>query len=250
MLRHKLSLGIAALGAAVTLAMNPVAAAGGPFGKGFPIPGDGYRLIEAELIDRRTGRFELWQQHHDKRSIGDEMATFANLNLRRAGNWQAGMGLGSYGKEGEDGAAFANVQAKQMWREPHRDGYGLGWAAGMHYDYSNERRHDHYLVIPATVRWGERTTLHANLGATHNNQTDDTEGLWALGMDFRFTERWDVILQLSDNTEDDTNIDGIAGISRSIFNDLVQLDLAYGREFTSGAHDEYYFGIRFDAIRF
>lgn len=250
MLRRSLVFSVTTLGALAILVATPVAAAGGPFAKGFPLPGDGYRLIEAELIDRRTGRFELWQQHHEMSSAGDHLATFGNLTLRQTANWQTSLGLGNYAAEGENGAAFANLQAQQMWRQLHRDGYGLGWAAGVHYDYSNNRRHDHYAILPATLKGGKRTTFHANLGAVYNQQSDTTEGLWALGIDWRFTEKWDVILQLNDRTDNDRDVDGTFGLRRSMFNDLVQLDLAYGREITSGAHDEYYFGLRFDAIRF
>lgn len=248
MLRHSLGFCTAVLGALAISTSSPAAA--GTFAKGFALPGDGYRLIEAELIDRRTGRFEFWQQRHDRDSAGDEMATFGNLTMRRNGNWQTSMGLGSYGVQGQNGAAFTNLQLKQMWHQPHRDGYGLGWAAGLHYDYSNEEHHDQYLLIPASAPWGKRTTLHANLGAVHDRQARETEGLWALGLDWRLTQSWDVILQFSDVMDSNTKTDGVFGLRRTMFHDLVELDLAYGRKMTSGAHDEFYLGISFDAIRF
>lgn len=253
MRRHSLSFALAVQGALVIWAIwagSPAAASAGPFGKGYPLPGDGYRLVEAELVDRRTGRFEFWQQHHDTSGKKNEVATFADLTLRNSANWQGSLGLGTYAKERIAGAAFTNVQFKQMWREMYRDGYGLGIAAGLHHDYSHGNRHDHYVILPAAWQWGQRTTLQANAGAVYDHQAEETEGLWALSLDWRFTENWDVLLQLSDDTANNTDMDGVFGLRRTMLHDLVQIDFAYGREMTSGAHDEVYFGIRFDAIRF
>jgi len=214
-----------------------------------PLPGDAYELIEAELIDRRSGTVELWHQEVD-RSEADRVGTFGALTTRGTGNWQTTVGLGTEGDEGADANAFLDVEGLWLWRDRHRDGYGLGLAAGADYDISNDQRRDHYLLLPLTVDWGQRTTVHANLGVNHNREADDTDGIWGLGLDWRFTERWDVILQVSGDTDSDQDARGAFGLRRSLLDDLVEVDLAYGRVMSSGEDDEFYLGVSFDAIRF
>ncbi|MCG5528515.1 MULTISPECIES: hypothetical protein [Halorhodospira] len=214
-----------------------------------PLPGDAYDIIEAELIDRRSGTVELWHQEVD-RSGADRVGTFGALTTRGTGNWQITVGLGTEGVEDDYARAFLDVEGLWLWRDRHRDGYGLGLAAGADYDISNDQRREHFLLVPLTVDWGQRTTVHANLGVNHDRTADDTDGIWGLGLDWRFTERWDVILQVSGDTESDNDARGAFGVRRSLLDDLVQVDLAYGREMSSGEDDEFYLGVSFDAIRF
>ncbi|MBK1728746.1 hypothetical protein [Halorhodospira halophila] len=214
-----------------------------------PLPGDAYEITEAELIDRRSGTVDFWHQEVD-RSEGDRVGTFGALTTRGTGDWQTTVGLGTQGTEGADANAFLDVEGLWLWRDRHRDGYGLGLAAGLDYDISDDRRRDHFLLVPLTVDWGQRTTVHANLGVSHNRQDDDTDGIWGLGLDWRFTERWDVILQATGDTDSDEDARGAFGLRRSMLDDLVQLDLAYGRVMSSGEDDEFYLGVSFDAVRF
>ncbi len=216
---------------------------------GGPLPGDAYEIIEAELIDRRSGTVELWHQEVD-RSEGDRVGTFGALTTRGTGNWQTTVGLGTEGVEDESAGAFLDLEGLWLWRDRRRDGFGLGLAAGVDYSISEDQRRDHYVLVPYSVDWGQRTTFHANFGLNHNRQADDTDGIWGTGIDWRFTERWDVILQVTGNTDSDNDARGALGLRAGLLDGLVDLDLAYGRVMSSGEDDEFYLGISFDAIRF
>ncbi|MBK1735043.1 hypothetical protein CKO15_07040 [Halorhodospira abdelmalekii] len=223
---------------------------GGFGGAGYPLPADGYRLVEAELIDRRSGRVELRHQHFDERGVADRIATLGTLTLRRTGAWQSSIGVGTYGAEETDAAGFINLHSRALLREVDRDGYGLGIAGGVHYNVNDERRDDHYLVIPLTVEWGRRTTLHANIGGIHYRQADETAGLWALALDWQLARRWEVLFQFSSDTLSESKVHGVTGLRYTVLDELVQIDVGYGRELTSGGGDQYHFGLQFDAIRF
>lgn len=216
---------------------------------GSPLPGGAYSLVEAGLIDRRSGTVELWHQEIDG-SATDTVGTFGALTTRGTGDWQTTVGLGTEGEEGRDTDAFLDLEAKWLWRDPHRDGYGLGLAAGVDYSISEDQRRDHYLVAPLTLDWGQRTTFHANLGMLHDREADETDGIWGLGLDWRITEHWDVALQVTGDSDSDTDERAAVGLHRGMMDDLVQLDLAYGRVTDAGEDDEFYLGLSFDAVRF
>ena len=243
-------------GAAGWLASAVVLAGGGLLTAGAqasPLAGGAYDIVEAELVDRRSGTIDLWYDHIHT-SDADEIRTSGALTTRGTGDWQTTLGFGTDGTEpgaGEsDTRAFLNAEGMWLLRDPHRDGYGLGLAGGVHYDVTEERRGEHYLVAPWSAPWGQRTTVHANAGVLYDHQADDTEGIWGAGLDWRFTESWDVILQVTGDTDSDQDPRAAVGIQRGMLDDLVELDLAYGRVMDSGEDDEYYFGVSIDAIRF
>ncbi len=217
---------------------------------GSPLPGTAYTVTGAELTDRRGGEVEFWHQEVSAAGAPDTVGSYGALTARGTGDWQLTAGLGTQGVEGRDASAFATLEGLWLWREPRRDGYGLGLAAGADYGISDHESRDHYLLVPATVDWGQRTTLHANLGGLYDEPDAETDGLWGLGLDWRLTEHWDVVLEASGDTRSGTDDRGVLGVRRGMLDDLVQLEIAYGRDFDASADDELYLGLSVSALRF
>ncbi len=250
------------IGVAAAIVGGGALAAGSAAGS--PLPGDPYRLVTADLVDRRSGTAELWHQEVDRDS-SDRVGTFGALTTRGVEDWQTRIGTGTVG--GEEGTrpqaqAFLDLETLWLWREPHEDGYGLGLAAGLDYDGSNNERRGHYLIAPWALEWGQRTTLHANIGAVHDRQIDDTGGFWGVGLDWRFTERWDVVLQVSGDMDgdsdeaaavgvlEDSEERGALGLQRSMLDGLAELELTYGKVMSAGEPEAFYLGMSIDALRF
>ena len=137
------------------------------------------------------------------------------------------------------------VQAKGLWREIERDGYGLGWFVNTGFKRhpgpgeSRVREHGAALLTTYPVI-ADRLTLHANVGARYNR--DDRRGELTAGIlaEVEIDKRFAVLAEVYDTSR--SHIGWQAGVRFSIVPDHLDLSI------TRGGDDAAFRGRRYWAV--
>ncbi len=218
-----------------------------------PVGAGGHYVVKpAELVEPRSGELAFWQE--ERRNDVKSQGTFGSLTFRRNAPRQYTLDLGSEGTRAEFPEASSRstfyVEGKHLFRQMHRHGYGFGVLLGADYNITDREQEKVVLRLPLSVQLGKRGRMHLNVGAEHDQVIDETESLWGVAVERDIGRRWEFVLAAIDNSDEEYEGFGQAGLRLRLMDDLLMLSFTYGKEFHPDAEEVYYLGVTLDGLRF
>lgn len=125
------------------------------------------------------------------------------------------------------------VQGKTLFKELSPGSYGVGLAAGALADLSDNgagrQLSTLYAYVPLSLSLADdRLNVHLNAGWLRDQVLDTDRTTWGLGAVLTATEQWSLFAEFYGDDVADPSVQ--AGITRTLFDGLLHLDLSAGRQ--------------------
>lgn len=140
---------------------------------------------DASIAAARSCELETWVQ----RAPG-QTEYWAAPACNVAGTWEIGAGLGRIDPDGAASGRSGVVQAKTLFRELEKNGWGIGISIAHQSYEGHDGIGDLSVVVPAS--WSlrdDRILVHANLGWMRGRASGDHGGMWAAGVEWATSPR-------------------------------------------------------------